>query len=231
VVTKTLTRLTGSYIHLFATLCILYTLSALLRADQTLGQTILNAAYLLAAGAAARLSARTQRARVTAGAGLTAVLVLIVVTALRRSAVIDYGHGLHLSLVVASSLAIAAYLVWTIAVTVRHLLRAEIVDADMVWGGLCVYLLLGSVFALVYTSFEQVAPGSFLVHGREGVDAGTLLYFSLETLTTLGYGDVLPASPPTRLLSVFEALIGQFFLAVLIGSLVAAHSTGRQKKA
>jgi hypothetical protein len=222
VVTETLTRLTGRYINLFAALCVLYALSAVLAADETLGQTVLNVAYLLTAGAAARLAAQSRQARITARLGLVIVLLLIVATALRRSAVLDYGHGLHVSLIVTSSLAIAAYLAWTIAVTVRHLLRAEIVDADMIWGGLSVYLMLGTAFSLLFLSMEQLRPGSFMLHGRDtGADAGVFLYFSLETLTTLGTGDVLPMTRAARVLSVFEALLGQFFLAVLIGSLIA----------
>ena len=52
----------------------------------------------------------------------------------------------------------------------------------------------------------------------------TSIYFSFVTLTTLGYGDIVPISPFARTLSITEALIGSFFIAILIAKLVGLGS-------
>jgi voltage-gated potassium channel Kch len=77
----------------------------------------------------------------------------------------------------------------------------------------------------------RVLPGSLLSGGvvpAAGVGMGDAIYFSFVTLATLGYGDLVPATPAMRGLAVFEAVIGQLYLALLVARLVglqtAAHS-------
>jgi len=82
-----------------------------------------------------------------------------------------------------------------------------------------------------------VKPGSYLYQGESlsvalkghpEVDAlAFLLYFSVVTLTTLGYGDIAPAVPAARMLCSLEAVIGQLFVAVFIARLVSLHIGGR----
>jgi hypothetical protein len=55
----------------------------------------------------------------------------------------------------------------------------------------------------------------------------TLLYFSFTTLTTLGYGDIVPVSPSARLLTSFEAVAGQLYVAIFIARLVSLHASQR----
>ena len=87
--------------------------------------------------------------------------------------------------------------------------------------------------ALAYSLIEASSPGSFYTTLPEGrlatllrLDAGNAaetLYFSFTTLTTLGYGDIVPGSRLTRLLSALEALVGQLYLTVLVARLVGLH--------
>jgi hypothetical protein len=128
---------------------------------------------------------------------------------------------------------IAAYLVlavlflgFTAVVVLRQTLASAAVTADTIAGAICFYLLLGVIWALVYAALELAHPGSFLDGGRpvgvpnRGSLVPELLYLSLATLSTLGYGDILPVTPQARMLAALEAIVGPLYLAVLIARLV-----------
>jgi hypothetical protein len=106
--------------------------------------------------------------------------------------------------------------------------RTTGISANLIYGGLSVYLMLGWIFAGLGMLIELESPGSYSISFREGQDIDQsmirFLYFSFVTLTTTGYGDVLPLSAHARLLANLEAVIGQIFLAVTIARLVAAHT-------
>jgi hypothetical protein len=116
--------------------------------------------------------------------------------------------------------------------------RSERVTSDTILGGICAYLLIGMFFFMLYSSIELLTPGSFVgVEGRVTDAVGgarplgrypELLYFSLVTMTTLGYGDITPAGSLPRVLAAAEAVIGQLFVAILIARLVGLQvSQGR----
>lgn len=97
-------------------------------------------------------------------------------------------------------------------------------------GAVAVYLLIGFMWAQAYHFLQILIPGSFQLPSSvagEGARSWTFLYFSFSTLTTLGYGDILPAHPLARSLAMIEALIGQLFPAILIGGLVSLHIASR----
>jgi len=108
------------------------------------------------------------------------------------------------------------------------------VEVDQILGGINVYLLLGVVFARLHVAVEHFAAGSYTLGGLPIADAvaqtgqqldQVMLYFSVITLTTLGYGDILPVSEVARMLSSVEAVVGQLFVAILIARLVSAHAS------
>ncbi len=91
-------------------------------------------------------------------------------------------------------------------------------------GGICAYLLLGMAWASAFNVVEQLHHGAFhFVTEPVNIDQLTsnLIYFSFATLTTVGFGDVLPVHPFARSLAIAEAIVGQLFPAILIGALVA----------
>ncbi len=116
------------------------------------------------------------------------------------------------------------------AAILRYVLTDERVSFDKVSAALCVYLLLGLIFAIVYALMEFLQPGTFLAGGQmiphgdpgafHGAGLGQAVYFSFTTLTTLGYGDITGATRLAKNLSVLEAIIGQIFLVVLVAYLV-----------
>ena len=90
---------------------------------------------------------------------------------------------------------------------------------------------------MVYSAVDYVQPGSFrfplLDENVEGAmrfsDTRAVfpIYFSFVTLTTLGYGDIVPVSASARMLATMEALMGQLYLAVLVARLVGMQVSQR----
>lgn len=103
------------------------------------------------------------------------------------------------------------------------LLETGATSLDRTFAGICGYLILALLWANLYQIHELLAPGGF--HGAHGQPVapndGSLLYFSLVTLSTLGYGDISPVTPQTRIFSALEAVTGTLYLAVFVSSLVA----------
>ena len=107
------------------------------------------------------------------------------------------------------------------------------VTTDTILGGLCVYMLMGIIWAIMYSFLYYLIPGSFsgLRVDSEVNRLLEFIYYSFVTLTTLGYGDLLPVNPIARALAYLEALIGQIYVAVLIAGLVSIRISYREKAA
>lgn len=117
------------------------------------------------------------------------------------------------------------------AVFTHSLLRLNITTRDRVIAGVCGYLILALLFANIYELIFISNPDAF--HGiskdiPSGIVSTELLYFSLVTLSTLGYGDITPALPYTRIFAAFQAVLGTLYLSVLVASLVAEVKFTRQ---
>ena len=110
------------------------------------------------------------------------------------------------------------------------------VDANTLCGSVSVYLLLGGFFAMLYSIVYMVDPANFAgITEIEGQDPTlgpnrTMIYFSLVTLTTLGYGDIHPTTAITRSITNVESIIGQLYLTVLVARLVGQHLVDRAQQ-
>jgi Ion channel len=102
------------------------------------------------------------------------------------------------------------------------------VTLQAAYGALCVYLLVGMLFAFCFGAVALLQHGALFSNGTEG-DLQDHLYFSFITITTVGYGDLAPAGDLARSLSILEALIGQLYLvtvvAVIVGNLGRARAS------
>jgi voltage-gated potassium channel Kch len=105
--------------------------------------------------------------------------------------------------------------------TLHALFRQPDADLDGLFGAVFGYFLVALVFSQIYVGLEMLAPGSFVLPD-DGEARDALLYFSLVTLTTLGYGDIVPVSPVARLAAGVEAAVGTLYIAILIGRIVGA---------
>jgi voltage-gated potassium channel Kch len=102
------------------------------------------------------------------------------------------------------------------------------VDNERIFAAISLYLTIGLIFALFFSLLDGSLPGSFshpssiIITPRDSLITH-YTYFSFVTLTTLGYGDIVPLSGPARGLAVLEAIIGQIYLALVIARLVSLY--------
>jgi Ion channel len=124
-----------------------------------------------------------------------------------------------------------AFFAFTAMVLLRQVLSDTTVTTDTIAGSISVYLLLSVIWALIFSLIEAAHPGSFHVNGSPFEISGSayhsqlpaFLYLSLITISTVGYGDIVPVTQPARMLAALEGVIGQLYLAVLIARLIGLH--------
>ena len=136
---------------------------------------------------------------------------------------------------IAQEILTIGFLLHVVRLIVRSLFRQNQVDFDAIAASLCGYLLIGVAFAVVFALVMEVDGDALSINVSAQTTkmtfhfgdqhTATALYFSFVTLTTLGYGDITPASMPARMLTTAEALIGQLYLVVLVSRLVGLHIT------
>ena len=132
---------------------------------------------------------------------------------------------------IGATIALLAFLFLATGTAMKQIATGDNITANRIVGAICVYLMLGVIWALSYGLMEALIPGSFggLTESAESTSwSPDWVYFSFVTLTTLGYGDVLPLTYFARTLAYFEAIVGQFYLAVLVAGLVGAYLSERQ---
>ncbi len=120
----------------------------------------------------------------------------------------------------------------------RDVLNSRVVKGDTIRGAIIIYLFIGVLFTSVFVLIETLMPGSFLVTNSAGKPLAYSThhisrlfgYFSMVTLTTLGYGDIVPVKELSRTLAWIEAFTGQVYLAVIIARLVGIYITQSGKK-
>ena len=114
----------------------------------------------------------------------------------------------------------------------RSLLRQKDVTGEIISMSISVYLLLGFTWGLLYAVLFQLDPHAFNLGASTAPALGVasqepnfpvLIYFSLTTLATVGYGDITPVTLQARYASVAEGITGQFYLAILVARLVGMH--------
>lgn len=116
----------------------------------------------------------------------------------------------------------------------RDVFSTTEVNSDTLCGSVSVYLLLGIFFGMIYSIILVIDPGAF-----NGIDSEltldptlgpnrAMLYYSVVTLTTLGYGDITPVSQYTRSLATMEVILGQIYLTVMVARLVGQHLVNLQ---
>ena len=111
----------------------------------------------------------------------------------------------------------------------RELSTKTAIDSDTLLGAVCTYLLIGLFFAAVYGFVFQFDPGSFEDLKGSTEPMYELIYFSFITLTTVGYGDVVPSRNSTQMLAAYQGIIGQVFVAVVVGVLVGNFVANKQQ--
>ena len=114
-------------------------------------------------------------------------------------------------------------------------LRLRDVSSNAIAGAAAGYLLLGFLWAAIFGLVEIAIPGSLTSHGvpvhQRDDPLGDVVYYSYVTLTTLGYGDIVPQPGPARSLAVLEAASGQLYIAIVVAGLIGRFATSRRDDA
>lgn len=106
----------------------------------------------------------------------------------------------------------------------RYVFGPEVMDGDRLWGAASAYLMIGILWCFIYALVELEYSQTFLVRGDpSNLQLIELLYFSFSTLTTIGFGDIVPLSRGAQMAALFEGIVGTLFLAILIAKLVGVY--------
>ncbi len=130
---------------------------------------------------------------------------------------------------------------YVILIILIKIFRSKEITANLIYGSVCIYMLIGLEWAFIFSLLENIQPGSFnfpasYLESSLTTDSGStntihlFLYYSYTTLTTLGYGDVSPISPPAQSMASLEAITGQFYLTILVARLVGLHLTNKNNQ-
>ena len=137
---------------------------------------------------------------------------------------------LEIPLSVAHYMLVTLFLGYSVVVILGNLFRKGTVGADDVLGAVNGYLIAGAAWSSLYALTSTLVPEAFTLPpafasqvsdwpGRSSV----FNYFSIVTLTTVGYGDITPARAPATTLTMMEAVFGQFYIAVVVAQLIGAR--------
>ena len=123
------------------------------------------------------------------------------------------------------------FFAFIIIIILSALLKENIVTLDVIYGAVVVFLLMALMWAFIFDIIETLKPGSFQVTANHSQGTRVhFVYYSFVTITTVGYGDILPVSLIARAFSILEMVVGQFYLIVLIARLVGINITQSMEK-
>jgi hypothetical protein len=146
--------------------------------------------------------------------------LLLTLVSLTVPAASDYSH-------LTSLLGGLLLLVTPIAIA-RHLGGQQVVTTEVVLGAVCVYLLIGFSFAFIFIAMSSLSSAPFFVDQAHATTTD-FLFFSYTTLTTVGYGNLVPAGSSGQTAAMLEALLGQIYLVIVVARLVSLWGQERPR--
>jgi hypothetical protein len=127
---------------------------------------------------------------------------------------------------------------YIVFVLLRHIMRSRTVTADLIYGAISVYILLGVFFSAFYVFLDSITPHAIFEYVGGTADTGDIseakvFYYSFVTLTTLGFGDIRPITLAARMFTIIEAMTGVLYSAALIGRMIGLYvaQSGRAEAA
>lgn len=129
-------------------------------------------------------------------------------------------------------LIILVFCILSVIIAIKYIIFSGSITVNKIVGSVCIYLLLGVIWGVLYILIDVITPGAFkgLSIDMDNRDTWNYIYYSFVTITSLGYGDITPVSQYARVLSFLEVICGQIYIAVLVASLVGAHLADRQSE-
>ena len=153
------------------------------------------------------------------------VFVLVMLLVIVGGAVLDKAGFSYTHL-----LLLLCFFIWMTWVVARQVLFTGGITSNDIVGAICIYIMLGLIWAILYLFLAEAMPGAFNGLSQapwiDNFDAA--IYFSFVTITTLGYGDISPVLPLARFLVYMEAIVGVFYMAILVASLIGVRMSDRE---
>lgn len=124
------------------------------------------------------------------------------------------------------------FFVIALRLAAQQALFSLLVTRNSIVGKICIFLLLGIIWVILYLLLIEFTGAAFIGLEARSWQANfpSLIYLSFITLTTLGYGDLLPLTPLARFLAYIEAIIGVFYMAIVVSPLVSAGISHQQQE-
>ncbi len=209
-----------NFFWLLVSLLVLFFLSALFEQFDSDALARLTGFFLTAIVLVAVWSMEQKFRSLYSRVGITLLLIAIVSLEL----VFD-----HYGLAIFQLVILLCFFTLTIVFACRQVLLSGSVDFNKIVGAICIYVFLAVDWALAYLLVEYFFPGS--IPDLEGGDwresMQKAVYYSFVTMTTLGFGDISPLQPLARYLTYLEAVTGQFYIAILVASLIGVRLADR----
>jgi hypothetical protein len=132
------------------------------------------------------------------------------------------------------ALTVAAFYAFTVANVLGYVLGSGPVTGDKLHAAVAAYILTALLWTALYALVDRLVPGSFSVNGISDLGAPLswkeLLFFSFTTLTSTGYGGIVPAAGHAQSLAILEQLAGVFYVAILIARLAGLYQPGASRR-
>jgi voltage-gated potassium channel len=114
-------------------------------------------------------------------------------------------------------------LILLLVMTLKRISAAREVDQNVIFGVVSGYVLIGFIGGLMALAIARTIPEAFNVEGI--ISWSKALYYSFVTMTTLGYGDILPTIEPTRSLSIILSIVGPMYVAIIVALMVGKFAS------
>lgn len=216
--TKNLTaRLEGRVLHLLIAIIILNLASPLIELDSFVSNLYVYAYCIVLGVSLFVASANHFRFQIGVSAAvLTTVLII-------RSQLFPDNTILG----AAALLLLVLFQLYIIFILLEFMFQGDEVDRDVLITSITIYLLLANTFAAMHAFINLVQPGAYIFVNFEpiNVDWPQFLYFSYATITTLGFGDIVPVGNFSSVLTVGEAVVGVLYIAIMMARLVGLYAS------
>jgi voltage-gated potassium channel len=120
----------------------------------------------------------------------------------------------------------------------RYIFTTRRVTQEVIFAAMCFYMILAVLWAAIYTNLELFYGNVFIFQGQFAAEAGidpeimftNMIYYSFVTLSTLGYGDIVPGHRVAQNWAAMEAMIGQFYIAIVMARLVSIYTVEKEEE-
>jgi hypothetical protein len=199
--------------YLFTTLLVMILLAPFIEGEHggVLARNVINLFVVLSAVAAVGRSLIS----------FLSVLVLAVPALALRWMSMSSSNALLIDLALGFDAAVYAT---AIALLLRYVFDREVMTSDRLWGAASAYLMIGLLWTFIFAIVDRIHPGSFSVRGAVAtLELHDLIYFSFSSLTTTGFGDIVPLGRVAKTAATLQVIVGQLFIAILIAKLVGVY--------